>query len=106
MPSSGVQTCARSEEHTSELQHGSISYAVSLDRKSTRLNSSHGSISYAVFCLKKKITAPRTAIHRPAPHPQTCAPRLQTNAGHAGPRSRLGWRPYDRLVVLAGFFFF
>src|SRR5438128_5632603 len=27
-----------------------------LDRKSTRLNSSHGSISYAVFCLKKKKT--------------------------------------------------
>src|SRR5207245_4800485 len=27
-----------------------------LDRKSTRLNSSHGSISYAVFCLKKKTT--------------------------------------------------
>src|SRR5699024_11472340 len=26
---------------------------VSLDRKSTRLNSSHVSISYAVFCLKK-----------------------------------------------------
>src|SRR5438309_8964151 len=28
----------------------------SLDRKSTRLNSSHSSISYAVFCLKKKKT--------------------------------------------------
>src|SRR5689334_24810866 len=28
--------------------------ALSLDRKSTRLNSSHSSISYAVFCLKKK----------------------------------------------------
>src|SRR2546430_11213856 len=28
--------------------------AVSLDRKSTRLNSSHSQISYAVFCLKKK----------------------------------------------------
>src|SRR5699024_12438119 len=28
---------------------------VSLDRKSTRLNSSHVSISYAVFCLKKKL---------------------------------------------------
>src|SRR3989440_7611626 len=28
--------------------------AVSLDRKSTRLNSSHDQISYAVFCLKKK----------------------------------------------------
>src|SRR4051794_6212634 len=27
---------------------------ISLDRKSTRLNSSHPSISYAVFCLKKK----------------------------------------------------
>src|SRR2546429_3994107 len=28
--------------------------ATSVDRKSTRLNSSHGYISYAVFCLKKK----------------------------------------------------
>src|SRR5205807_7789731 len=28
--------------------------AISLDRKSTRLNSSHLVISYAVFCLKKK----------------------------------------------------
>src|SRR2546430_13531791 len=28
--------------------------APSLDRKSTRLNSSHSQISYAVFCLKKK----------------------------------------------------
>src|SRR2546430_11665003 len=27
-----------------------------LDRKSTRLNSSHSQISYAVFCLKKKTT--------------------------------------------------
>src|SRR2546430_8083244 len=29
-----------------------------LDRKSTRLNSSHSQISYAVFCLKKKKQAP------------------------------------------------
>src|SRR3712207_8228522 len=29
---------------------------VSLDRMSTRLNSSHANISYAVFCLKKKKT--------------------------------------------------
>src|SRR3712207_7149999 len=28
--------------------------SISLDRKSTRLNSSHANISYAVFCLKKK----------------------------------------------------
>src|SRR5687768_17722908 len=30
-------------------------YQYTIDRKSTRLNSSHGYISYAVFCLKKKI---------------------------------------------------
>src|SRR5690349_23013506 len=29
-------------------------FAVWIDRKSTRLNSSHVEISYAVFCLKKK----------------------------------------------------
>src|SRR3712207_8559943 len=28
---------------------------LTVDRKSTRLNSSHANISYAVFCLKKKI---------------------------------------------------
>src|SRR5689334_24166756 len=31
-----------------------VHHYVSIDRKSTRLNSSHSSISYAVFCLKKK----------------------------------------------------
>src|SRR5690606_41306544 len=31
-----------------------VSKGISLDRKSTRLNSSHVKISYAVFCLKKK----------------------------------------------------
>src|SRR3712207_8191702 len=30
-----------------------------VDRKSTRLNSSHANISYAVFCLKKKQTTRR-----------------------------------------------
>src|SRR5690606_39308367 len=34
----------------------------SLDRKSTRLNSSHVKISYAVFCLKKKTTKPQIAV--------------------------------------------
>src|SRR5260221_7402165 len=33
---------------------GDIISTESLDRKSTRLNSSHTVISYAVFCLKKK----------------------------------------------------
>src|SRR5690625_4281620 len=35
------------EKKIAELEH-------TLDRKSTRLNSSHVAISYAVFCLKKK----------------------------------------------------
>src|SRR2546421_9609892 len=33
---------------------GHLVVAQTLDRKSTRLNSSHDQISYAVFCLKKK----------------------------------------------------
>src|SRR3972149_4532886 len=38
-------------EHSGQTtQDGSVT----LDRKSTRLNSSHSQISYAVFCLKKK----------------------------------------------------
>src|SRR3712207_8820993 len=37
------------------IEHGVRNfYSVSIDRKSTRLNSSHANISYAVFCLKKK----------------------------------------------------
>src|SRR2546430_12170773 len=31
-----------------------VEWVQSVDRKSTRLNSSHSQISYAVFCLKKK----------------------------------------------------
>src|SRR3712207_5227385 len=33
---------------------GAVYGLVTVDRKSTRLNSSHANISYAVFCLKKK----------------------------------------------------
>src|SRR2546422_3482805 len=36
------------------LEAAEVRSGESLDRKSTRLNSSHGYISYAVFCLKKK----------------------------------------------------
>src|SRR3989454_3290549 len=35
---------------------------ITIDRKSTRLNSSHLVISYAVFCLKKKIINRATFI--------------------------------------------
>src|SRR2546427_13288640 len=35
--------------------HGVVGHLLdTVDRKSTRLNSSHSQISYAVFCLKKK----------------------------------------------------
>src|SRR2546422_8190157 len=39
-----------------------------LDRKSTRLNSSHGYISYAVFCLKKKKTEAYRSRHCAEPY--------------------------------------
>src|SRR2546427_3445889 len=40
-----------------------------LDRKSTRLNSSHSQISYAVFCLKKKKQEEQRYRQRHRPHP-------------------------------------
>src|SRR5437870_8231155 len=55
-------TLFRSCDHGNELERNSARLPhirpahdrESLDRKSTRLNSSHVAISYAVFCLKKK----------------------------------------------------
>src|SRR3712207_8833578 len=41
--------------------------ANTLDRKSTRLNSSHANISYAVFCLKKKKHNPPRSNTIPQP---------------------------------------
>src|SRR3712207_7629515 len=46
-------------------RHSYAGSVASLDRKSTRLNSSHANISYAVFCLKKKNHKTLT-LHRPA----------------------------------------
>src|SRR5439155_22640687 len=39
--------------------------SASIDRKSTRLNSSHVAISYAVFCLKKKKGYLPQSLHGP-----------------------------------------
>src|SRR5207249_10866788 len=61
----GVTECDRPRHFSAppELPRRRFSYndhmptlTETLDRKSTRLNSSHVSISYAVFCLKKKTT--------------------------------------------------
>src|SRR5699024_11737689 len=48
---------------------------ITIDRKSTRLNSSHVSISYAVFCLKKK--KPDQSLRTGRPPMQTA--RLEQN---------------------------
>src|SRR5688572_32717764 len=42
-----------------------------VDRKSTRLNSSHSQISYAVLCLKKKKTLINKKIYLPTPPPSS-----------------------------------
>src|SRR3712207_8812117 len=43
-----------SPEARDRMREASVRLCESVDRKSTRLNSSHANISYAVFCLKKK----------------------------------------------------
>src|SRR5256885_10181517 len=48
----GVQRIVTPAESTADAVVAALES--SLDRKSTRLNSSHLVISYAVFCLKKK----------------------------------------------------
>src|SRR5437763_2061189 len=63
-------SCTESRQKTSAwlYQCGSsrpeTAPATSLDRKSTRLNSSHRCISYAVFCLKKKKKKKKTRTKR------------------------------------------
>src|SRR5687768_1709106 len=49
-----VNTVDGIDELRSISGQGNSIVIATLDRKSTRLNSSHGYISYAVFCLKKK----------------------------------------------------
>src|SRR2546422_9850056 len=55
---SRLEEAANQVSHTHEvldrLDDLLFAFRDSIDRKSTRLNSSHGYISYAVFCLKKK----------------------------------------------------
>src|SRR5258705_5424233 len=49
------ERCARHHQRPMEDRvAGILDDGTTVDRKSTRLNSSHLGISYAVFCLKKK----------------------------------------------------
>src|SRR3712207_8835890 len=48
------EQAGRRDEPVPAPARGQPGRLVSVDRKSTRLNSSHANISYAVFCLKKK----------------------------------------------------
>src|SRR5258708_23279255 len=50
-----------------KFQRGVTNYPT-IDRKSTRLNSSHQIISYAVFCLKKKNTRARKKTRKSISH--------------------------------------
>src|SRR5437588_3620268 len=54
-----------------------VAILLSLDRKSTRLNSSHTVISYAVFCLKKKNTSTKNARRRSTRRRPSCGRRPQ-----------------------------
>src|SRR5699024_2995766 len=64
--------------------------SMTVDRKSTRLNSSHASSSYAVFCLKKKSRG--TPGPRPRAGPPDAAARGAAPPGCCVPAaSRCGW---------------
>src|SRR5690242_21053235 len=54
-PSRWVASLREARRYLRIASSSAAPYMRTLDRKSTRLNSSHMSISYAVFCLKKKI---------------------------------------------------
>src|SRR5690606_40589009 len=61
----GTMRFNRTLRNSELCRNGFVGIALSnktLDRKSTRLNSSHVKISYAVFCLKKKNIDPQASV--------------------------------------------
>src|SRR3954467_1151281 len=81
--------------------------AVSLDRKSTPLNSSHTIISYAVFCLKKnhrrRDCAPGVSQRRA---PLRAPPGARAGGGEAEGGSPRGGRVADARPRMYAIFFF
>src|SRR3954466_9819508 len=78
-----------------------------LDRKSTRLNSSHTIISYAVFCLKKNHPSAAAARHEGPGRRRHTQPGRGGEAAHqAGAGGRAAWAgPAARRPPAAPFFF-
>src|SRR6266478_9074634 len=54
LPIRSTSPACRAATRAASSRIGRTTIVFTLDRKSTRLNSSHSQISYAVFCLKKK----------------------------------------------------
>src|SRR5437867_5250139 len=73
---------------TFEGDFATLTFERTLDRKSTRLNSSHRTISYAVFCLKKKKNDRRVGIPAPPGHARRPAPAGCPPAGRC-----FAWSP-------------
>src|SRR3989304_945623 len=83
-----------------------LSGYASLDRKSTRLNSSHGYISYAVFCLKKKKRIQQNGyLEDPSPGGSTPHIHLCSDRPHS-PASSLCVSVPGTRVPRSHFFFF
>src|ERR1039457_5959215 len=81
--------------------------SMSIDRKSTRLNSSHLVISYAVFCLKKKKkqTQVRTTA---AVHSVYCSDSEHCTESHdrtSQMRQQMAQREAEKPIVFLFFFF-
>src|SRR3954462_3112449 len=79
MPSSGVQTCARSEEHTSELQsHDNLVCRLLLEKKTLQLRGRcgashlpplHGWAGRPAYARLLDAQSPPRLVSAPAPHP-------------------------------------
>src|SRR2546421_2378574 len=72
--SDAVAILCEDEEQREKIAGSAPEHVLTLDRKSTRLNSSHDQISYAVFCLKKKKKRNRQQAARPIRARPTTSP--------------------------------
>src|SRR5579883_2831442 len=86
-----------------DFQSRRPSWPASLDRKSTRLNSSHVKISYADFCLKKKNENDNRQRSKEPLHARTPTARAIVTVEPVAGRTNL---PLDHLACPFQSFFF